>query len=299
MATPRQLLLRPIEIGSDNDTLTVTTSGASVDIVIAHRVYANLFDLLKTMCDDHSDAPGLRVSTSWRVTLSDYDGAMGATVTGVTASPLSNLLGFVGDEVAAAGVVTATHAPEYCWASTHQSNTADRWMPDYDMAFHGSMAADGNMCGLSMATRESLSLRWPWESAANAIEQAATASYIDSAALVRYPTTRSCFMAVVSGARTAALSRSTSGNVSPKGLYFIPRAADWLGTSPAVDWLTSVTWDSGGTAFDVVTTAHRDDFAFCSVPDAPTDPRSQRELLSYYDVAVKLTTAVAPDWASS
>lgn len=299
MSTPRQLLLQPVEIGSDNDTLTVTTSGASVDCVAPQRVYANIFDLLKALCDDHSDAPGFRMSADWRVTVADYDGSLSPTVTGVASGALANLLGFTASESAVAGVVTATYAPAYCWASTYQSNTSARWLPDYDTAFHGSMAADGNMCGLAMAVRESITLRWPWETAANAIVQAATSSFVGYGSTVIYPTARSCFMAVASGARTAALSRSTSGNVSPKGVYFVPAAASWLGDSPSVDWLTSITWDSGGTAFDAADASHRDDFVFCSVPEAPADPASQRELLSYYDVTLKLTTATAPDWASS
>lgn len=299
MATPRQLILRPIEIGSDNNTLTVTTSGSSVDIVAPSRVYANIFDLLKTMNDDNSDSPGLRISTSWRVTVADYAGAMGDSVTGLSSTALANLLGFTSAETASGGVVTATHAPAYCWASTNQSNTADRWLPDYDNAFHGSMAADGNLCGLSMSVRDFLTLRWQWETAANAIEQAATASFTGYGSVVVYPTKHSCFMSVLSGARTASLSRSTSGNVSPKGVYFMPFASDWLGDDPTVEWDEGLTWDSGGTNFDVATTANKDNFVFCSVPEAPVNPASQRELLSFYDVSVRLVTAVAPDWATS
>jgi hypothetical protein len=287
MATPRQALLRPIEITASNDTITIS----GTDYTVTARVYANIFDLLTAL--NATALATAQMSTNWRVQLATSSGTAALTQT-----PLSDLLGFDGTE-SGSTLRTATHAPAYCWVSTYQSSMADRWVTDGDMEFHGSMAADGNLYGISMTTRESLTVKWPWESAANAYPAAATTSFIDSAAGVRYPQQYSNFWSVVTGSRTAYPTASSSNNISLKGLYFVPKISDWLGYPSTFDWLSETPWTSGGTKFDVTGADYKDNYVFCTVPDAPRAPQSQRNMLQYYDVEVKLVTAVAPTWETT
>jgi hypothetical protein len=158
------------------------------------------------------------------------------------------------------------------------------------------MAADGNLYGVTMTSREMLTIKWPWESSAKVFPSAATSSYTDASSNIRYPEQHSCFWTVCNGARTAYITAASSGNISNKGLYFVPKIADWLGASPTFDW-TAETWANSGTNFDVATTANKDVYVFCSVENAPKLPKSPQDLLQYYDVEVTLTTAVPPAWA--
>jgi hypothetical protein len=146
-----------------------------------------------------------------------------------------------------------------------------------------------------MTTRESLAIKWPWESSANAYPQAATLSYTDSSSGVRYPEQYSNFWSVVTGSRTAYLTNASSGNISNKGLYYFPYVADFCGETSTFDYSAHL-WNSGGTNFDVATAANKDNYVFCTC-DAPKLPTSRENLLQYYDVEIKLITAVAPAWA--
>lgn len=282
----RQALVRPIEITSANNRITI--SGTNYDVTA--RVYANIFDLLKSLkATALADA---YITSGWRVALTTSSGTSALTKTA-----LSDILGFDGTETGARR--TATYAPAFCWASTHQSSNPDRFCQDSDGLFQGSMAADGNLTGSTMTTRERCLKKWPWEPAVSAYPSAAASSYSDASSGVRYPEQHSCFWTTVNGARSAYLTASSSNNVSNKGVYFIPRATDFIGSSPTFNY-HSATWDSGGTVFDATTVADRDDYVFCSIPEAPKKPDSVRDnLMSHYNLEVELVTAVAPTWETT
>ena len=283
MAIPRQALLRPIEITAANKTITI----AATDYVVAERVYANIFDLINALS---GTALGVcYINTDFRVVLVTASGT-----TAVTKTALSDLLGFAGSETGLSRV--ATYAPALCYASTYQCSTSDRWVSEADKEFHGSAAADGNLYGVTMTTREMYTAKWPWESAEKVYPSAATLSYTDSASGIRYPEQHSCFWAVCNGARTAYATAASSGNISVKGCYYVPKIADWLGPSPTFDY-TAELWANSGTNFDVATAANKDLYVFCSIENAPKVPKSPQELLQYYDVEVTLTSAVPPAWA--
>jgi hypothetical protein len=276
----RQALLRPIEITAANQTITI----ASTDYTITAGVYANVFHVLKAINAASAAMTAAYMSTSWRAVFALT--SSGATL---TQTALSDLLGFTGSETGATR--TATYAPAFCWVSQHQYSMTERWIPDFDQEFHGAPAMDGNLSGVTMSTRERLRLRWPWQPAASTYPSAATLSFTGYDSAIRIPEQHSCFCSIVSGSRTAYCTAASSGNVSPKGVYYIEALDDFLGSEDAT------TWDSGGTNFDLASSP--DGFVFCSAQTAMKDPKAaQNNLKTYYDIEVELTTAVAPTWVS-
>jgi hypothetical protein len=279
----RQAICRPIEITAANKTITIS----GTDYVVAERVYANIFDLLNTIKATAIDACYL--NASWRVCIRTTGGGTAA----LTKTALSDILGFNGTESGSTTRI-ATYAPAFAWASSYQHGTPERWATDSEMEFHGSMAADGNLCGVSMTTRERLTIKWPWEFAANAYPRAATLSYTDSASGIRYPEQYSNFWSVATGSRSAYLTNVSSQNVSNKGLYYFPYVNDFLGETSTFNY-TSHLWNSGGLNFDIATASNKDNYCFCTC-EAPKLPTSRENLLQYYDVEIAMTSAVAPLW---
>lgn len=281
----RQALLRPIEITTANNRLTVVSAGTPINIDIPVGVYGNIFELMKILSGT-IDSPVVYLSAEFRVVI--------ALLVTISSTELSALLGFRGDETISDGI-TATYAPSHCYVPSYYSSNTDRWCSDSADAFHGAVGSDGNLCGITMSQREKKRFRWPVEIAKNAYPSAASASFEFASGDIRLPETNSCFWSVVNGARTASISNA--GSISPKGLYYVHDVSSLLGSAAPS---ASITWDSGGTNFDVTTAEHQDLFVFCSVAGSPAPPVSHDpKLLSYYDVEVELTTAVAPTWTTS
>lgn len=283
----RQALLRPIEITSSNNTFTV---GASTK-TITEGVYPNIYGVLYALSVQFTPITFV-MARPWRVSIVGTAG-----VPEITRTALSDLLGFVDTNDSSGNTLIAKYAPAYCWASEHQHNTPERWTTDARGEFVGAMTADGNLHGLTMTTRETLKITWPWEPAVSAFPSAAKVAendYATSASLK--PEQASCFWSVATGARSSYPVASTSENVATKGVYYIADLDAKVDTSDL--WFSvyalALPWDSGGTNFDNENEPVF--YCFCSVAEPPPAPKSQRNLATYYDVDVTLTTAVAPAW---
>jgi hypothetical protein len=288
----RQALLRPIEIHAGNDSFTI---GATTHTITA-GVYANIYSVMKALSTAFTPISFI-MSKPWRVSIVGTAG-----VPTITRTALSDLLGFGDANDTATNTLIAAYAPAYCWASTHQQNTADRWTTDSRGEFSGAMTMDGNLHGVSMSTRESLKIQWPWEPAESAFPQAAKIADLEykRASYSFIPEKLSNFWTVTTESRTSFPVYSSSENIPTKGLYYIPdldKSITGLGSIWFNDVYQLLTFDSGGTQFEVDDTSSvLNLFCFCSVSEAPRPPQSQRNLLTYYDVEVSLSTAVAPLW---
>jgi hypothetical protein len=290
--TIHNALLRPIEITSANNVLTIADNdGIEPDLVLTVPVgvYANIFSLVLGI-NTVATVPLLYINSYFKV-VSALEVAEDNYY--FSASALAFLLGYDGTHtVSRAGV--APYRPSHCFIASHQTSDLSQWNTDSGDQFHGAVGTDGNLCGISMSVRESRAIKWPWEPSENVFDSAALLSF-ESGGSIYWPETSYCFWSVVNGSRTASITNA--GSISPKGLYFVPCVDTMLGASPTVDPY-ALTWDSGGTKFSTTNTSNRDDFVFCSVPEAVGPPTSpDQRLRTYHDVEVTLKTAVAPAWS--
>lgn len=282
----RNALLQPVEITNSNKTFNISSS----NYVIATGVYANVFEVARAI-----DYAMGGAGTTYAYFTDDFKHVVDGGTAPSVSTPLSRLMGWTGSESASGGVITASYRPQRCFVPTYYSSDTRRWHELSDDLFSGSVGSDGNLSGITLSAQEERSIDWPWESAPNTYEEAASLS-VSISGTVYYPEAERCFWTVANSARTSHLTASTSGNVSSKGVYFLDQLHRLLGASPATAWPTS--WDSGSTKFDLTNTAHRSLYCFCSVPTAPQTPgASKSDLAAYYDLAITLRTASAPTWA--
>jgi len=280
--TIKNALLRPIEIHAGNNKITCD----GTDYTIASGVYKNIFGVVAAI--EHVAGITCYMSTAFRVVIGTSSAAA------LTATPLSDQLGYTCAEAGTSK--TATYCAAGCWIADRFSSDNNQWASKADDLFYGSAGSDGNLCGITMTSRETRTASWKWIAAANAYPAAATGSYDYGGGDIRFPQAKSCFYAVANDSRTVVLVGT--GSVSPKGVYFVPDVSIYLGSSPAASLDTA--WDSGGTSFLTTDTTQRDNYVFCSIADPPkAPPASSKDLLSYYDVDVTLTTAVAPTWTGA
>jgi hypothetical protein len=294
MAT-KQAILRPIEFTTSNNSLVYVTNGTTYTATITAGVHANILSVCKALRTDMaagSDNVTLYIDQNNKVTLTC------ATSVNPTHTAGWRILGFSGTE-SSGTTVTADYTPLYSWFPTYHSGDTDRFIKPSKDQFYGVAGIDGNLSGIAVESRAQRLIRWPAEFAKNTIPEANSTSYTDSDdGLVHYIEDERCFWTHLNGARTVAITASTSGNISPKGCYYIN---NWDTYTPvggsAANWPAEGGWDSGGIKFEDA--SNSDNYVFCSVPEPLKRPDIFRDIhTTHYDCEAMLRTATAPTWTS-
>ena len=276
MSIKYQALMQVIEVDSTTDTLTVSRSGEP-DFV--YTPSSNIFpNILALVADIRNQSPanmdvfyGDTINPGFenRVVFT----SSGIPFTGFVGTVINNLLGQMG--AVSSTRYRGVYTPQATWLPRHRANDG-RWFEEQsETVFRGSIGVTGNLSGISYTARQARSFRWPVINAENAIKRANNGTEQDR---------DRCFESIVNGARTNMLQYEASGNVSIKGLYYIDDISEYQGQSATLP----DAWGSG--------TPNATNFVFCS-PDAPRiEGQSDERLDLYYNVGVRLTSAIAPDW---
>jgi hypothetical protein len=275
---------------------SITVGGVGTAVGFRNGVEGSMLTYLAYLKTNYaSSGVTLSITDDWRVKFSHASSNLGITATTSTA-----LLGFTADITATTTTITAPYSPMYCWFPTHHSYDGSRWWKDQSDRFKGAMGASGGKFGVSLPARYRRSFQYSTNYSANTYEEAEREYYTISATDY-YPNAERSFQTLVDGAINAQLEYTGSGNVNPKGVYYIDRAYEYTGDAPTRSLPT--TMDAGGIHFDMDTAAKRDNYLFCQFegsPDAPamTDKRSA----AYYQPNFTLTSDDTPDtvaWVTS
>ena len=290
----KQALLRPIEITTSNQTLVLNMSvTGNRTYTITAGVHPNFLSFLEDYASKilASNAVTVNIASDNHVFLSHAT----QTLT-PTHSEAWRILGFSGAE-SAGTIVAADYTPLYSWFPTYHSGDTERFVKPSASQFYGSSGIDGNLSGISVEARAQRAIMWPAEAASNTFTEANATSYADAVAgLTRVESDR-CFWTQVNAARTVSITAASSGNISPKGVYYVPAWSDYVGNADISSWPDSADWDSGGTYF--VDASNADEFVFCSAPDPMKTPNIFRDIhITHYDCSVMLRTADAPSFTT-
>jgi hypothetical protein len=285
-----QLLTRPVEITSSNNTLAYTMSGGGGTVTLTAGVWANPFAIADAI-RDAADLSSVYVSTAGKIVVTGS-----ATVT-PTHSELWRILGFSGNETPGT-TITADYTPLFTWIPTYTHMDSNQWAAPSDGQFFGSKGSDGNLSGISVEVRRQRALTWDAEISTNVFPSTNTASYTDSVNGLTRPASERSFWTFINGMRTAGISAATANNVNPKGCYYIEEFDQFTGASPSTAWPEKDAWGDGDTYFcDANNTST---YVFCNASNAAPMPSTfidNRD--SYYKPSCTLNTAEAPTWESS
>jgi len=236
----------------------------------------------------------LELTPEWRVKFSHASSNIGITATANT-----RLLGFTEDITATTTSITAQETPLFCWFPTHHSYDGSRWYQDQNERFKGSIGSSGGKFGVTLPARYRRRFQYSTNFSANTYTEAET-DYYTISAVDYYPNAERSFQEFMDGATTVQLEYTTSGNVSPKGLYYIDRAYEYTGSSP--DRAFPSTMDAGGIHVSLTDNTKRDNFVFCQIEGNVSAPaQSDSKSAAFYNPNFTLTTDDTPntvDWIS-
>lgn len=287
-----QGFLRPIEITAANKTVAVS-GGASGTVNLTEKVYPCILVLLKdleTALVAINANFSVYLTSDWNVVIANSSVSFVLTWTD---EQLGRMLGFR-DDVASTATATATDTPQYCFLPKRHSWDNNRFQVPSKSTFSGGVAIGGQLAGISLDAEAIRDFKYDALSAPDVYKEAGLLSY-DWSAVTYYPDTERCFMEFQKLARNTVLSESGSGNVSPKGCYYLDRAQDWTGASPTNDLPSSMT--AGGIKFDLNTVASRDTYVYCNISTpAPNPTALHKNSAAYYKIEFTLTTVSSVDW---
>jgi hypothetical protein len=301
---PQQAIAKAVEV-STADTFIINTDGADQTINPSQNLFPNIFALIADLNDQITltgaalSWVGQDAADSFSITanrVEAYISAAGDTITDI-AGTLAPTLGFTGNETpdtsGSASFIVANYPPEEVWLPTYHTSDQSWFNEKPGEVFKGARGTDGNLSGIAYTARRHRMAEWPWEHGENAIENAdpnpatgnSTANKADRLAYAA----RS-FSKVINDARSMVLAQSGSNNLYCKGVYFI-EDLDLYGTTVGA---LPATWDSGSVEFD--STGLLSNYVFCSCGPPQINGASSDISRRYYDLALDLTTAVAPAW---
>lgn len=213
-----------------------------------------------------------------------------------TINEFSRLLGFTSVIAATTTSVTATYHPLYCWFPTHHSFDGSRWWREPSDRFRGKNGPTGGKFGVTMPSVYRRNFQYSTNVSANTYQSAET-DYYTVVSTDYFPSAERSFEAFVDGANTADLIYADSGNVNPKGVYYIDRAYDYFGDSPTRS-LPS-TMDAGGINFSITTTAKRDNYLFTQLEtNIPRPAQTDNRVSNFYEPVFTLVSDDTPDTVS-
>jgi len=269
-----QALLNVVELTGDRKLKWYTDPGhVEHEITMPRRVYGSVLELAqKTGLNASLIATGTnpikyQIKLTFTAEVYDLHGEVGP------------LLGFRGDEALLGYTQYGTYAPQKMWVPTFHTSDTEQWTKDNEALFRSSRGSDGRLSGISLPSRESRSLTWPWEKASNVFSTSSS----DIVYRVR------SFESVINRSRTDLQNLATSSTYV-KGLYWVDNMSNF--TAPDHTTIPSMTWGSG----EIYSNGNP---LFCTA-DAPNTPSASNNTSNkYYDIGVKLYTAIAPDWSTT
>ncbi len=273
MASDRFGLFRPIEITASENTFTIGGSTKTID----SGGYGSLLQLLWEI-DDQSGATytwSLDATDNYKVKVS---GSAGNFAVVWDDHNLRDILGFSEDDLSGADSYTADDYPQYTFVPTYPRSDQGGLAIHHGKTSRGVNGADGNLTSIAATPiRREMTIDIPFEHAVRVLdEHGATAYDINSN-----------WETFIHGARTA--QPSTAANPAMNGFYFYPDVDDAaLIQAP----------DSGGVQFGL--SAGADAYVWCAMLAGST-PRPTVAVDSsrlYYNMALRVMTAVAPTWVT-
>ena len=211
---------------------------------------------------------------------------------GITANKGSRILGFTADIAESAVTVTAPQRPLYCWFPAFQSGDDMGWYKDPKDTFKGAYGGNGGAQGVTLPASYERSFRYSTDPTAN-VWQTWETDYYTISGTDYNPNEERSFLTVMRGARDADNVYTQSGNINPKGIYYIHRAYEYTGTSPTRAIPSSM--DAGGINFHVTTLSKRDNYAFCQVMNIGRPGQTVQNSATHFECSFTLATDETPD----
>ena len=287
-----QGFLRPIEVTEDNRAMFLSAP-YSVTLRLPKKVYASILTLLKeidTGLKSLSAGFSVYLTEDWRVVIKHSSTNFDINFTDID---LGRLLGFRAN-ITSTQKATATDKPQYCWLPDRHSYGANRFSEPPKNKFYGGISSGGYLSGIGIDSYKERTFKFDAISAPDIFKEAGLISYTWSGSKY-YPDAERCFLQFASDAMGTVLTQVDSGNVSPKGCYYINNARDWTGETPVHSLPASMS--AGGIRFDLNTFADRDKFVFCNFKVAPGIPRALTgKSAAYYELAFTLVTTAGVAW---
>jgi hypothetical protein len=212
---------------------------------------------------------------------------------GWTDPDLASMLGYRTSIPTGSGA-TANDNPEYAWLPTYYSFDDQRFITVFPDMFRGSRSGAGRISGVRLTQEQYRRVfKWDAEPAENVFIEAGTTQF-DLGGNTYKPQQRRCWQQFITDVLTASPTKTTSGNLNPKGIYYIHDYTLYTSSTNYPD-----DPGSGGINFHLDSgTLDADTYVYCTPPvtgSPPPDPR-ERTGKRYYSVEIELTTATAPDW---
>lgn len=290
-----QGFMRPVETSGAMTNFSIEVGGGGVAVGFRTGVEACMLTLLarfKTLYAASNVT--LEITPEWKVKFSHASSNIGITATTSTA-----LLGFTEDITATTTSITAPYHPLFCWFPTHHSYDGSRLWQDQSARFKGAMGASGGKFGVTLPASYRRNFRYSTNFSQGTYTEAERNTYTISS-IDYYPAAERSFQEFMDGANTVQLDYTTSGNVNPKGCYYIDRAYEYTGSSP-VRALPSA-MDAGGIHVSLDDNSKRDNFIFCQIDGGVGAPvQSTQKSAAFYEPAFTLSTDDTPNttaWVS-
>ncbi|MCK5643350.1 MAG: hypothetical protein KAJ19_21250 [Gammaproteobacteria bacterium] len=289
LQTITQGFMRPVETSSTVTAFSVTVAGSPAAVPFRDGVEGCMLTLLSYFKTQYAFASiTLEITPEWKVRLTHSVSNLG-----IVATEATRLFGFTEDIAESSPTITAQQTPMLCWFPTHHSYDGSRWWQDQGERFKGAMGASGGKFGVTLPARYNRNFLYSTNFSQGTYTEAERNTYTISS-VDYYPAAERSFQEFMDGANTVGADYPASGNVNPKGCYYIDRAYEYTGSSPTR--ALPATMDAGGIHISLDDNSKRDNFVFCQIDGdigrpAQTDPRSA----AYYQPAFTLSTDDTPD----
>lgn len=274
MAIKYQALMQTIELNAATDTLTVPRATLSDWVFSPSKnlyscIYELMLEMQTTAPSDITVSFGDYLNDGYQnhVTIDTTDAFSGV----ISGDVISNILG--GLSLFSLYRYRASNTPQNCWFSDFSANDGKWFVRSSADVFRGSAGVDGMQSGVSYTARQTRTLQWPFIAAENAIEDANSATTAQA---------ERCFELIVNGSRGKLLQYSTTGNLNPKGLYYVNDVSVYHGESAALP----TTYAEG--------TPNSDNIIYCSAGPPVIAGNSRQSEDTAYNVTVALTHAAKP-----
>ena len=291
-----QGFFRPIETSGAMTLFYIDVGGGGVSVGFRDGVEASVLTLLENFQTLYAASNvTLELTSEWKVKFSHASSNIGITATTSTA-----LLGFTADIPATTTSITAPYTPLFCWFPTHKSYDGSRQWQDQGERFKGAMGASGGKFGVTLPGRYRRNFLYSTNFSANTYSEAERDTYTISS-VDYYPNAERSFQEVMDSCNTVQLQNTTSGNVNPKGCYYIDRAYEYTGASPVR--ILPITMDAGGIHFSLDDNSKRDNYLFCQLDGTVTPPaQSTPQSAAFYQPQFSLSSDDTPNgtpWVTS
>ena len=238
----RPVFLRPVEITSSNNTVTVDSVAYNIPV----GIYATVLHVMRELDTQLGGSYDFRVfpaaENEFRSRISNTS-TMSVTWTD---PDLANLLGFATTTLSGSTLYTSPEAPQYAWVPNFVPAKRDAWGIDQRKAIKGTNTVGGNYVGVKATDDKYVrDFDFVHELASNVLRT----HCVDAIAQTK------TFEHFALKARSAVASLSTG--VSVKGFYLVYEISSAYSTR---SWVGST--DSGGINSEFTTGA--DEYVFCA-----------------------------------